>query len=75
MNGPNAGRPVALFSAVAVPFRGPGEEVRMPLTGPMDGLTIASAGTRSARLEGMGNGTGTDESGNGGDSTSVTGEW
>ena len=46
----------------------------MPLTGPEDGLTIASAGTRSARIEVVGNGTGTDEIGNGGDSVSVTGE-
>ena len=46
----------------------------MPLTGPEDGFTIASAGTRSARIEVVGNGTGTDEIGNGGDSTPVTGE-
>ena len=75
MNGPDAGHSVALVSAlVAVLCRRPAEEGCMPLTGPEDGLTIASAGTRSARIEGVGNGTGTDESGNGGDSVSVTGE-
>ena len=65
MNGPNAGHSVASVPAlVAVPRRRRAEEGCMPLTGPKDGIDHrVPRALDSARLEVVGNGTGTDESG------------